>query len=279
MAKRSTISPLITADRGYDRLSCCNVSCRLWRTSVRELLRSGSAQIQALWVASDRGQGRGDLVALLREAKSGGLQVATTSKEEMDVLARGGSHQGVLAVVGDYPYRDLEDLLDPPGPALLLVADGVTDPQNLGSMVRSAHILGATGLVLPKDRSAAINAAAVRVSSGATEHLDCARVTNLSRALKQIRAAGLWIAGAVESGGMAPSEVDLTQPTAIVLGNEQRGIRPLVLKQCDLRLTIGTQGRFAALNVAAATAVLMYEAARQRANTVSSGPETDRQGR
>jgi 23S rRNA (guanosine2251-2'-O)-methyltransferase len=130
--------------------------------------------------------------------------------------------------------------------------------------MRSALVLGASGLLLPKDRSASVTPTVVRVSAGASEHLPCARVTNLARALAQANAAGLWVVGAVERGGVAPERADLRGPTAVVLGSEQRGIRPLVRRGCDIIVTIPSRSRIASLNVAAAAAAILYEAWRQR---------------
>lgn len=226
---------------------------------VGELLRRGS--IDLLWAER---RGSRALESLLRDARRANVDVVAAAREDLDALAGGGSHQGVVAVAGEYRYCDLEDLVASPTAPLLLAVDGVTDPQNLGAMIRSAVVLGATGCVLTRDRCAAVTPTVVRVSSGATEHLRCARVTNLSRALGQLKDHGLWIAGTVERQGTPPSEADLTVPLALVMGSEQRGLRPLVARSCDLLLTIPTPGPIAALNVGAATTAVFYEAARQR---------------
>ncbi len=269
---------------------------------VEEALRRRNREVQALMIAR-RGAAPPGLLEL---AEARGIPVQTSSPEELDLLCGAGNHQGVAALVGEYAYVELEDLLEPgpavssrsvpqgredrgpavssrsvpqgredrgpaaqgredrPEPPLLLVLDCVTDPQNVGAILRSALVLGASGLVLPKDRAAPITPAVVRVSAGASEHLRCARVTNLARALEQMKEAGLWVAGAVESGGVAPEQADLRGPAAIVLGNEQKGIRPLVRRGCDLLITIPSRSAIASLNVAAAGVTLLYEAARQR---------------
>ena len=238
---------------------------------VREAVKSGCKGLQALWCVEPRSASLDELVDAAARC---GTRVQPATRAQLDELCRSTSHQGIAAVVGDYEYRDLEDLLEPTGSTpLLLVVDSVTDPQNLGAMIRSAVVLGATGLVLPKDRCVGITSTVVRVSSGATEYLPSARVTNLPRALKQLKSARLWIVGTVERDGCAPREVAWQEPTAVVLGSEQRGIRPLVLRQCDLRVTIPTPGPIAALNVAAATAIVLYEAARQRGRGVSGSTQ------
>ncbi|MBW2731455.1 MAG: 23S rRNA (guanosine(2251)-2'-O)-methyltransferase RlmB [Deltaproteobacteria bacterium] len=231
---------------------------------IRELLKRDASRIQALWVA----QARADV---LLDGKALGpipaqMAVHRVPQEQLDALGGEHSHQGVAAVVGDYQYANFYDLFpEEGGPApLLLVVDGVTDPQNLGAMLRSAVALGATGVVLTKDRCAQITPTVVRISSGASEHVRCARVTNLARALRELKDAGVWIVGTVESGGQKPGDLDMVTPVALVLGSEHAGMRPLVRKQCDLLATIPTPGVIKALNVAAATTAVFYEAARQR---------------
>lgn len=228
---------------------------------VSELLRAlGRSPVRGLMVARQRRVD--ELVALAERAK---IPVQQASAEELSALCGSDSHQGVVALVGEYRYCDLEDLLEPAeAPPFVVFLDGVLDPQNLGSILRSALVLGAHGVVIPQNRAAAVTPSAVRVSAGAAMHLPCARVTNLARSLDQAKEAGLWVAGAVESGGQHPVELDLTGPLALVLGSEQKGIRPLVRKQCDYLLTLPSAGAVASLNVAAATAVLCYEVARQR---------------
>jgi 23S rRNA (guanosine2251-2'-O)-methyltransferase len=190
------------------------------------------------------------------------------SKAELDEIAGPGArHQGAIAVMGDYPYVDALDLVDSPQP-LLLALDGVTDPQNLGALVRSANVLGAHGVIVPKDRSAQVTPAVVRASAGATEHMRIAQVTNLARTLEQLKENGLWIVGAVAGGEAAaqpPWKVDFRQPTAIAIGAEGTGLRRLTAKICDLHVMIPMARGVGSLNASAAGAVLLYEAARQRA--------------
>jgi 23S rRNA (guanosine2251-2'-O)-methyltransferase len=227
---------------------------------VEELLRRRGKEVKALLLARRREEG---LAAL---AAARGIPVQAASALELDELCGSESHQGVAAVVGEYAYAELEDLLESPGsePALLVVLDSITDAGNLGAIFRSALVLGATGVVLPKDRAASVTPAVVRISAGATEHLRCARVTNLARSLEQVREAGIWVLGAVERGGQSPCEADLRGPVAIVLGSEQKGIRPLVRRGCDQMITIRSRSPIASLNVAAAATALLYEATRQR---------------
>jgi 23S rRNA (guanosine2251-2'-O)-methyltransferase len=173
--------------------------------------------------------------------------------------------QGDLDQRSDFRYAELDDVLErAAGAALLLVLDGVTDPQNLGALVRSAHAFGAHAVVVPKDRAAGITPAASKAAAGALEHCPVARVTNLSRAIEQMKGRGIWTVALVAQAGQELSAVDLTTPTALVLGSEGAGVRPLVRKTCDLVARIPISGSVGSLNVSAAGAVALYEVARQR---------------
>jgi 23S rRNA (guanosine2251-2'-O)-methyltransferase len=239
---------------------------------VEELLRS-RREVALLYVAeAERSSPPSPALAqLATTAKQAGVAVTPRPRAELDALVEGKPHQGAVAVAGDFRYLEPEDLvaritarLDVP---LVLVLDGVQDPQNLGALVRSAHVLGAHGVILPRDRAASVTAAVVKASAGATEHTAIAQCVNVTRTLEQLKAAGIWTVGAVadEAGATDPWQIDFTAPTAIVLGAEGKGLRPLVARTCDLRVRIPMAGQVASLNVAAAGAILLYEAARQRA--------------
>jgi 23S rRNA (guanosine2251-2'-O)-methyltransferase len=197
-----------------------------------------------------------------KQARVSNVPCERRTKQELDEIAGPGArHQGAIAVVGEYPYVAVEDI----SPSLVLALDSVTDPQNFGALVRSAHVLGADGVVVPKDRAAQVTPAVVRASAGATEHVKIAQVTNLVRALEELKERGSWIVGAVAQGGKQPWELDLKEPSVIVVGAEATGIRRLVAKVCDLHVTIPmVAGGVGSLNVSAAGAVLLYEARRQR---------------
>ena len=235
---------------------------------VRELLAARAGDVAVVYVAA--GKSGGALREVRTAAKRAGVSVADGEPAELDRLAGGGLHQGVVAVAGDFEYADLESVLDAIAregrTALLVVLDGVQDPQNLGAVVRSAAALGADAVVIPQDRAAGVTAGAVKASAGATERVPVAQVVNLSRALDQMRGAGIWPVAAVTDGGVAPAALDLTVPTALVLGAEGRGLRPLVEKHCDFRACIPMAADgVASLNVSVAAGVLLYEARRQRA--------------
>jgi 23S rRNA (guanosine2251-2'-O)-methyltransferase len=208
----------------------------------------------------------GDRVA--EAAAAAGVRIEEAPHGDLARRSRGGVHQGVGAEIAEFRYAELPDLLDAARargePPFLLLLDGVTDPQNLGALLRSAHALGAHGVVLPKDRAAGITPAVSKAAAGALEHCPVARVTNLSRALDDLKDAHVWsVALAAEAERELP-EVDLTSGIALVLGSEGKGVRPLVRKTCDHLARIPMLGRVGSLNVAAAGAIALYEAARQR---------------
>jgi 23S rRNA (guanosine2251-2'-O)-methyltransferase len=198
-------------------------------------------------------------------AADAGVRVEDVPQGDLAHRSRRGVHQGVGAELTEFRYVELEDVLSAiEGPAFLLVLDGVTDPQNLGALVRSAHALGAHGVVVPRDRAAGITPAAFKAAAGALEHCPLARVTNLSRALDQMKEQGIWTVALAPDGDKDLGQVDLTAPTALVLGSEGSGVRPLVRKTCDHLARIPMAGQVGSLNVSAAGAVAMYEVARQR---------------
>jgi 23S rRNA (guanosine2251-2'-O)-methyltransferase len=235
---------------------------------VRELVRAHPGEVSVVYLAAgDTGPALRDIARLCKER-----QVSFEERERpaLDALAGdSGKHQGVVAITGELPYADLDQLLDDleeqKATPLLVVLDGVQDPRNLGAIVRSAHALGAHGVVVAKDRAAPVTPAAVKASAGATELTPICRVTNLVRALETLRERGVWTVGAVVDAAPAPGALDLRGPIALVLGSEQKGLRPLVLRACDHKVRIPMSGRVASLNVSVAAGILLYEVARQRA--------------
>lgn len=192
------------------------------------------------------------------------------SPVELERLCGSPDHQGVVAEVDPYPYGDSSALLRREG-ALLLALDQVQDPRNLGAVCRSAEFAGAAGVVIPERRSTEVTAVACKASAGAVEHLDVARVRNLTDWLGEAKAAGFWIWGADAEASPAPWDVDLSGPTVLVLGGEGKGIRPRVAAACDGLLSLPQQGKVDSLNVSAAGAALLFEATRQRSSTGSTG--------
>ena len=222
---------------------------------VVEALRSGRRNVFEVVDAV------GDVnVAKAADARS--VDVKRASRQRVEDLVPGVIHQGIVARVEPYPYSGVEEILSTREP-LVLVLDGVTDPRNLGAVLRAADGTGASGVVIPKDRAAGVTAAAVKASAGASEHVRVARETNLRRAIDTMKRAGLWVFAA-ESGGPPYTELDLAGPVGLVFGSEGRGVRRLVSEGCDGTISIPMLGAVGSLNVSVASAVLLYEARRGR---------------
>ncbi len=226
------------------------------RRPVREALR-GRRQVLELW-ATERAVGS---EGWLQELRTPRVQV----KQERDISESAGTrdHQGVLGFCEPYRYADAYELARQERP-LLAVLDQVTDPRNLGAVVRSAEGAGATGVVVPAHRSASVTPAVCRASAGAVEHLPVAVVTNLARYLNEVKGPELWVYAAEGGARQTMWEADLSGGLALVLGAEGRGLRPLVRRACDDAVAIPLAGLTESLNVSVAAAVLLYEARRQR---------------
>lgn len=186
-----------------------------------------------------------------------------TSAEELERLCGSPDHQGAVAEVDPYPYGDARGMLREG--ALLVALDQVQDVRNLGAVCRSAEFAGATGVVIPERRSAAITPATCKASAGAVEHIEVAHVRNLSDWLAEAKEAGFWIWGADAEADQAPWSVDFTGSTVIVLGGEGKGLRPRVASSCDSLVALPQRGQIESLNVSAAATALLFEAVRQRA--------------
>jgi 23S rRNA (guanosine2251-2'-O)-methyltransferase len=242
---------------------------------VRELLRSDAEGVSELWLADGTERPRA-FADLERAARDRGAKVRTAPRARLDRLAGVTQHQGIVAVVADYRYREVEEILAAAAasgrPPLLVLLDGVEDPHNLGAIVRSAHALGAHGVVLPRDRAAAVTPSAAKASAGAVEHVAIARVTNLVRCIEGLKEGGIWVVAAVPEGDQPLASVDLRGPTALVLGGEGQGIRPLVRRSCDHLVRIPMLGRVSSLNASAAAAIALYEVARQRGESAGEKP-------
>ena len=242
---------------------------------IKEALKAGKRRFDHVLVAREREDARLErLVALCREA---GVRVRQEPREQLTLLAQTAAHQGVVAAVHPLEFLAIEDLFAPsPASAgaarLMLALDGVEDPQNLGALLRVADGAGVDGVVLTERRSAPLSPAAVKASAGAAEHLRIARVVNLVRALEELKRQNLWIVGLDERGRTDYDQFDLTGDCVIVLGREGAGLHDLVRRTCDHLLRIPMAGGVTSLNVSAAGAVVLYEAARQRRATES--PET-----
>lgn len=234
---------------------------------VKELLRGGGEGLDELWLAEGA---RGPAVAELeRQARAAGARVKHAPRQRLDRLVGVDRHQGVVAVLSaDFRYADVAELLEAAAsqgePPLLVILDGVEDPQHLGAIARSAVAMGAHGVIIPRDRAAGVTGTVVKASAGVIERCLVARVVNISRTIDELKEAGVWSVALAADGDRELQAVDLKGPTALVLGSEGDGIRALVKKTCDHVARIGMAGGVESLSVSAAASVALYEAARQR---------------
>lgn len=237
---------------------------------VEEALRSGSRKFDHVCIAKER-QDKHDqrLQKIVDACRAANVRLRFESRDALTRLAKTTSHQGVVAVVRMREFLDLEDLFEGPAgnesvPRLLLALDGVEDPQNLGALLRTADASAVDGVVLTERRAAPLSPVAVKASAGAAEHVRIARVVNLVRALEELKERNIWCVGLDERGTLRYDEYDYTSNTAVVLGREGDGLHDLVKKTCDHLLHIPMAGKVSSLNVSAAGAVVLFEAARQR---------------
>lgn len=243
--------------------------------SVHEALLASPGEVREVLVAREAEPGR--LAPIRQAAADAQVPVVLRDRSDLTRLVGHDRHQGVVARLRGLPaYVSLEDLLTrveadraAGRPVLLVLLDGIVDPQNVGAIVRSAEGAGAQGVVVPKDRAAGLTPAVVRASAGAAHHLPVARVTNLVAAMATLAEHGIWSVGTVARGEVGRpvepyDEADLSGDLALVIGAEAKGLRRLVAERCDRLVTIPLHGRIASLNASAAAAVLLFEARRQR---------------
>jgi 23S rRNA (guanosine2251-2'-O)-methyltransferase len=227
------------------------------RRPVLEAMR-GNAKVRRIYTEPQR-----DYADVCEAAEAHGIPIANRDRAELDRLSDGVRHQGVVALADDYEFCEVEDIIArAKGPPAIIALDEVTDPQNLGAIIRSAVTLGLDGLIIPKHRAAGITAAVVRASAGATEHASIARVTNLQRALLSLSESSMEIVG-LDAG----ADIDIrdlepsTQGRVLVVGSEGKGLRRMVRQRCDLVVHIRQEGPMDSLNASVAAAIAMYEIA------------------
>jgi len=242
---------------------------------VEEAIRSKSRPLDLVLVARDRHDER--LERLIAQCRLANIRVSLESRDHLTRLAKTDTHQGVMAMVRERRLLGIEDLLagGPPesGYRFFLALDGVEDPHNLGALLRTADAAGVDGVVLPERRSAPLNATVAKTSAGASEHVRIAQVTNLVRALEQMKKNNIWVLGLDERGSPDYTAFDFRTDCVLVLGREGAGLHDLVKKTCDHLLRIPMAGAVSSLNVSVAGAVVMYEAMRQRQSPVESKPQ------
>lgn len=237
------------------------------RRPVLEALRANRRHFYQICLAegTDGSQGIADIRAL---AESRGINFRIASREELDELTQSGNHQGVALRVGNFPYSGfdqvLHDVRENPQ-AVVLALDHISDPQNVGSLLRSADAAGVAAVILPEDRAAGVTPAATRASAGASEHMRVAKVVNLARALRELKDEGAWVYGLdVGDDAVDYMGADLKGRCVLVVGSEGEGLGRLVRETCDHIVSIPMTGKVASLNAAVAGALVMYECVRQR---------------
>ncbi len=257
----------MTERKQYDRVrrETMNEGLIEGRNALSEALRAGRT-VDKLYVAS--GDIDRSLSRLVAEAKKAGAAVVRTERSRLDQMSPTGAHQGVIAVVAAHGYSSLDDVFaraEARGEApLLVLCDGLSDPHNLGAILRSAECAGAHGVIIPKRRSVGLTAVVAKTSAGALEYMPVVRVSNLAAAIRELKSRGVWVLGTAAEGATMLYDADLTGPTAIVIGSEGEGMSRLTAEQCDYLVRIPMKGEISSLNASAAAAILLYEAVRQR---------------
>jgi 23S rRNA (guanosine2251-2'-O)-methyltransferase len=229
---------------------------------VLEALRAGRGQVRGLYFAAGLD---GALPRQLQEiAAQRGISIRTLSRRELEERCGSDHHQGVVATLVSGAAATLDMLLSPGPEDLVLVADGVQDPRNLGALLRATEFAGGRAVIIPKHGASPLSATVVKASAGASEHVPLITVTNLSRALGELKSAGYWCYATVAREGNPMFAARFNGPTALVVGSEEKGIRPLVARECDERITIPRLGQVESLNVASAASIVLMEVRRQQ---------------
>lgn len=234
------------------------------RNAVRELLKSGK-DIEKIYVR--KGDREGSITVLVAEALNRKIPVIEVEKEKLDALCGYEQHQGIVAIASEKEYCTVEDILaiaeERGEKPLIIIADGVSDPHNLGAIIRCAEGAGAHGVIIPKRRAAGATPAVAKASAGALEHMAVAKCSNVSDTIRKLKDKGLWIFAA-EAEGTDYTQADYDTPAAIIVGSEEYGISDIVKKNSDFIVSIPMLGKVNSLNVSTAAAVVLYEAVRQR---------------
>ena len=237
------------------------------RNSVLELLESGK-DINKIYIT--RGEKHGSINKIIAKAKERKIIIVEKDKRQMQEIAQTENYQGVIAIVPPFEYCEIEDILeeaknkneDP----FVLILDGIEDPHNLGSIIRTAETAGVHGIIIPKRRAATVNSTVNKTSAGAVEHMKIARVNNISESINKLKEAGLWICGTDINTKTYYYDQDLTGAIGIVIGNEGQGISEKVKKNCDFLVKIQMKGKVTSLNASVSTGIIIYEALKQREN-------------
>ncbi len=238
--------------------------------TVSEALKARGRAFEWVGVAKERNDIR--LQRIIAECRKAGVPVRVLPRVELDRMSVNGAHQGVVAVTSGKQYTDLDDLVASRRGehSLIVVLDGVEDPHNLGAILRTADAAGADGVVIPERRAVGVTGTVAKASAGASEHLPVAKVTNISRAMEELKTKDLWIVGLDERGEQTYDAIDYKMHCAIVLGAEGKGLHDLVRRHCDFLVSIPMLGQVPSLNVSVAAGVVLYEVVRQRRQPASN---------
>ena len=235
------------------------------RNALQEALKSGRTVDKVFIASGDTDRG---LQRLAAQAKEAGAVVVPVDRRKRDAMSFTHAHQGVIALAAAHVYYSIDDILEEAasrGEApLIVICDELSDPHNLGAILRSAECAGAHGVIIPKRRSVGLTATVAKASAGAVEYMKVARVTNISAAMTELKQKGVWVFGTAAEGSIPMYKADLTVPAALVIGNEGVGMSQLVQRNCDVTVNIPMKGRISSLNASAAASILLYEALRQR---------------
>ncbi|MDK2814505.1 MAG: rRNA (guanosine2251-2-O)-methyltransferase [Thermoanaerobacter sp.] len=234
------------------------------RNPVMEAIKSGK-EIEKIYISKTA---KGNISKIINLAKEAGIVVSTTDNETLSKLAGSQNHQGIVALSAVYQYFEVEDLLEyaeqKKEKPFLLILDEITDPHNLGAIIRSAEAFGVHGIIIPKRRAVGVNATVVKTSAGAVEHMKIAKVSNINNTIRNLKERGLWIVGTDVNGGKSFEEIDYDFPVALVIGNEGKGVSKLVLQNCDFVVKIPMKGKINSLNASVAASLLIYQVVSKR---------------
>lgn len=235
------------------------------RNAVTEALRSGRTINKVYLADGDTDKALGRLAAM---AKDAGAVVVRIDRRKLNDMSPTGVHQGIIASVAPHEYATIDDILrsaeERGQTPLIVICDELSDPHNLGAILRTAECAGAHGVIIPKRRSVGLTAVVGKASAGAIEYMPVARVSNIAAAIRELKERGVWVFGTAADGDTTLYGADLKGPAAIVIGNEGVGMSRIVSESCDFKVSIPMKGRISSLNASAAAAILLYEAVRQR---------------
>lgn len=235
------------------------------RNAVSEAIRSGRTINKVFLADGDTDRALGRLAAM---AKDAGAVVVRIDRRRLNEMSLTGAHQGIIASVAVHGYATIDEILaaaEAKGEApLIVLCDELSDPHNLGAILRTAECAGAHGVIIPKRRSVGLTAVVGKASAGAVEYMPVARVSNIAAAIRELKERGVWVFGTAADGALSLYSADLRGSAAIVIGNEGEGMSRIVAESCDFKVSIPMKGHISSLNASAAAAILLYEAVRQR---------------